>query len=751
MRVLLLFRGAMGCGKSTFIAQHGLKRYTLCADKIRMLCQSPVLSINDGYTISQKNDKLVWEIMFDLLENRMKRGEFTVIDATNTKTSEMSRYKKLADKYRYRIYCVDMTDIPMEVAKERNFKRYPQYKRVPVEAIERAYARFATQQIPSGITVIKPNELDKIWYKPIDLSEYHHVHIIGDIHGCYTALKEFMDKYENNSNDFFIFLGDYLDRGIENAKVLEYLMNLQKNNPNTLFLEGNHEAHLRNWASGEYVKSKRFVNFTAKELESAGIDKKDVRSFCRRLAQCAYFTYQNGVFLVTHGGLTTIPECLTYIATEQMVNGVGDYGDEEDVARLFDINTADHCYQIHGHRNVNQTPIKENKRTFNLCDDVEWGGNLRAITLTHVGNRFKIDEHCIKNTVFSLPSNITMEAKEVENKELKDIVEVMRASKYVEEKKFGDISSFNFTRQAFEKRAWDGITVKARGLFIDTKNYEVALRGYDKFFNYEENDATSAYSLKRNIKFPVNVYIKENGFLGLVSADSNGNIIFATKAQIGSNYAQILKKNMYDIYGEKCVDKIAKFCYNNNVTMLFECIDTKLDPHIIKYKKNECILLDIVDNDMKFSKMPYIDMCNVAMEIGVEHKYFDRTINNYDDLMDYISLINKDYFTLRTDRIDDECVEGFVFEDDDGFMFKLKTPYYREWKMLRNVAHTVLKTGTYNYTSRLLTKESNDFYGWLRWQYNNFIVNNDKDGRYELMQTDIITLRDMYKGEKENE
>ena len=90
MRVLLLFRGAMGCGKSTFIAQHGLKRYTLCADKIRMLCQSPVLSINDGYTISQKNDKLVWEIMFDLLENRMKRGEFTVIDATNTKTSEMS-------------------------------------------------------------------------------------------------------------------------------------------------------------------------------------------------------------------------------------------------------------------------------------------------------------------------------------------------------------------------------------------------------------------------------------------------------------------------------------------------------------------------------------------------------------------------------------------------------------------------------------------------------------------------------------
>ena len=745
----------MGCGKSTFIEQHGLKEYTLCADDIRMLCQSPVLTadcVGDGnYAISQKNDKLTWQIMFNLLENRMKRGEFTVIDATNTKTSEMSRYKKLADKYRYRIYCVDMTDVPMEVAKERNFKRYPQYKRVPVEAIERAYARFATQQIPSGITVIKPNELDKIWYKPIDLSEYHHVHIIGDIHGCYTALKEFMDKYENNPNDFFIFLGDYLDRGIENAKVLKYLINLQKNNLNTLFLEGNHEAHLRNWASGEYIKSKRFVNFTAKELEGSGIDKKDVRSFCRRLAQCAYFTYKDGLFLITHGGLTLIPENLTYIATEQMINGVGDYGDEESVAELFDKIAPKYSYQIHGHRNVNQVPIKEGKRTFNLCDDVEWGGNLRALTLTNTGNTFKTEEHYIKNTVFSLPTNITMEAKEVENKELKDVVEVMRTSKYVEEKKFGDISSFNFTRQAFEKRVWDGITVKARGLFVDTKNYEVALRGYDKFFNYDEHDTTKDYALKRNIKFPVNVYIKENGFLGLVSTDTTGNIIFATKSNIGGEYAQIFKQNMYDIYGEEVINKIAKFCHECNVTMLFECIDIKRDPHIIKYKRHECILLDIIYNDIKFKKLPYKDMCEIAMKFGLENKYLDRVIYTYDELMDYIKFIEKPHFVTKTDRIDDECIEGFVFEDANGFMFKLKTPYYNEWKMLRGLTHSVLKRGIYNHTGRLLTEESNNFYGWIRKKYNNFIMNNDKIGRYNLMQKDIITLREMYKGETENE
>lgn len=37
MRVLLLLRGSAGCGKSTWIEQHGLKQYALSADDIRMI------------------------------------------------------------------------------------------------------------------------------------------------------------------------------------------------------------------------------------------------------------------------------------------------------------------------------------------------------------------------------------------------------------------------------------------------------------------------------------------------------------------------------------------------------------------------------------------------------------------------------------------------------------------------------------------------------------------------------------------
>ena len=67
------------------------------------------------------------------------------------------------------------------------------YKQVPEEAIDNMYARFATQSIPTGVTVIKPDELDKIWYKPLDFSKYKRIHHIGDIHGCNTVLQEYYE------------------------------------------------------------------------------------------------------------------------------------------------------------------------------------------------------------------------------------------------------------------------------------------------------------------------------------------------------------------------------------------------------------------------------------------------------------------------------------------------------------------------------------------------------------------------------
>ena len=65
---------------------------------------------------------------------------------------------------------------------------------------------------------------------------------IGDIHGCYEKLRELMDRlpYEPGK-DRLVFLGDYIDRGSDSARVLDYLCQLREDNPNMICLLGNHE------------------------------------------------------------------------------------------------------------------------------------------------------------------------------------------------------------------------------------------------------------------------------------------------------------------------------------------------------------------------------------------------------------------------------------------------------------------------------------------------------------------------------
>jgi len=328
MRVLVLLRGAPGCGKSTWIEKHGLKDYALSADNIRIMCQSPLLQADGSESISQNNDDVVWKILFDLLEIRMKKGEFTVIDATNSKTSEMNQYKELAEDYRYRIFCVDFTGIPIEEAKRRNGERIPA-KRVPEEVIDKMYARFVSQKIPSGIKVLQPDELDMIWMKRVDFSHYKKIHHIGDIHGCNTVLQKYLnDNGGLKEDEMYIFLGDYIDRGIENVEVLNFLLSIM-NQKNVLFLEGNHERWLWHYANNTQSYSKEFELVTKPILEKADISKKELRKFYRKSGQCAYYQYNDKVYLVTHGGLSILPENLTFIAAEQMIKGVGEYKEAE--------------------------------------------------------------------------------------------------------------------------------------------------------------------------------------------------------------------------------------------------------------------------------------------------------------------------------------------------------------------------------------------------------------------------------------
>lgn len=725
MRVLLLLRGSAGCGKSTWIEQNGLKPYTLSSDDIRLMFQSPVMQVDGTDGISQNNDKLVWKTLFSLLEQRMQRGEFTVIDATNSKTSEMNRYKDMCSTYRYRIYCVDFTDIPIEETKRRNANR-AQLKRVPEEVIDKFYSRFATQKIPAGIKVIKPDELSTIWFKPIDLSSYKTVHHIGDIHGCNTVLQEYINNYGGIKDDeFYIFCGDYVDRGIENAEVINFLISI-KDKKNVLMLEGNHERWLWLYSNECVGCSKEFELITRPVLDKAKINKKDIRQLYRKFAQCAYYTYNGNSYLVTHGGLSTLPDNLTFVATEQMIKGVGTYNDFEKIAETFINTTQDNVYQIHGHRNTKGLPVKVNDKVFNLEGRVEFGGELRCVQVDNSGI------HIIEtpNTIFKAIEEI--EEQTVATNSVGDIIVNLRQNRYIQEKQFGNISSFNFTKKAFYDKVWDEQTVKARGLYLDTVKGKVVARAYPKFFNINERPETKFDMLQNKLQFPITAYVKENGFLGIVSYNKYEDDLFiASKSTIESNFAHWLKDMIYFKMSSENIEKMKMFIKENNVSFVFECVDMINDPHIIEYPQSELFLLDIVHNNMEFSKYEYETMVDIAYKFGLTPKERAIEIGSWQEFFDwYYDVIAEGY------KYNGRNIEGFVIEDSIGYMTKLKLNYYNFWKFMRNVAHEAIRYGYIRRTSALTTPTANKFYAWVKELHNV----EDKT----TVPTDICTLRKLF-------
>jgi len=84
------------------------------------------------------------------------------------------------------------------------------------------------------------------------LTEGELVYAIGDIHGCYALMKDALARVAadcearaRGRRPILIFLGDYVDRGPDSAKVLDALAWLKRRSDLEIhFLKGNHEQAL---------------------------------------------------------------------------------------------------------------------------------------------------------------------------------------------------------------------------------------------------------------------------------------------------------------------------------------------------------------------------------------------------------------------------------------------------------------------------------------------------------------------------
>lgn len=846
MRNLFILRGSPASGKSTWVKENNLEPYTLSADSIRLMYQTPITTISGERVISQNNDKEVWDLLMRLLEVKMSKGEFIIIDATYYKASLINKYKDLVHKYRYRVNVVDFSQVPEEECLKRNAER-DSYKKVPEETIHKMYACLHDDsEVKKAYKLISPEEAARIIKEPLEPvkvdDKYKHVVIFGDIHGCIEPLNNYFKKSPFNEETCYIFCGDYIDRGVQNKEVLEFLLEIY-DKPNVFLIEGNHERWLRAYSSKDYIdpeekkepeyndyciskvidqlkyrqaileksikKNNQVINELMKlsqetgenevffefekvnvrerikELDLAnkesiklneevkhyiyvlsheennsgnvvslcenwylnrfneplslniknlvskklnlsenkienpikslefprktvpqikGIDKSKLRRLCEKFIQMSYFTFADKTYLVTHAGLSCLPDIKT--PTEEMIKGIGKYEEVKEIEEAFKNNVAN-VIQVHGHRNImKEKAVDESWRNVNLEGNVEYGGHLRVLIIEkHEDGSSSawIDE--IKNNTY-----ISEQIEEkVEESDL-DVLRNMLHSKLIQVKELKDnIISLNFTRDAFYDRKWNELTCHARGLFVNKSNGDVVARSFVKFHNFKEVPETETAGLKENFVFPVVGYKKENGFLGIVSK-YQGKVRFFTKSSDSGDYVNwfigalcdnykidhVGHTKYSDIYNEwvknnesahqeileemkkRLIEKLEPLI-DEGYSYVFECVDPVNDPHIIKYDKSKVILLEVFKNQLKEEHIPYEDMCKVAQKLRVWMKQKELVFWDWEQFESW-----KDKFTKDITQWDCKH-EGYVLEDDNGFRVKFKSSFYKFWKQMRAI------------------------------------------------------------------
>jgi len=69
-------------------------------------------------------------------------------------------------------------------------------------------------------------------------------YVISDIHGCFKTLEKLVEKINLQKNDHLFFLGDYIDRGPNSKKVIDFIITLKHAGNNVYPIRGNHEDDL---------------------------------------------------------------------------------------------------------------------------------------------------------------------------------------------------------------------------------------------------------------------------------------------------------------------------------------------------------------------------------------------------------------------------------------------------------------------------------------------------------------------------
>ncbi|KAL2756470.1 hypothetical protein ACRALDRAFT_1033855 [Sodiomyces alcalophilus JCM 7366] len=259
------------------------------------------------------------------------------------------------------------------------------------------------------------------------------------------------------------------------------------------------------------------------------------------------------------------------------------------------------------------------------------------------------------------------------------------------------VDSWKFMDYEYKKR---NLPTYARGLFT-TRNRrnqaEIAVRGYDKFFNVNEVNETKWDNVLKRTQGPYELSLKENGCIIFISGLEDGTLLVCSKHSTGERPDSDVS---HAIAGEKWVEKqlaplgktkedLARELRKRNVTAVAELCDDSFEEHILPYGPDEAglYLHGMNLNIPQFTTYPSPLVQSFATEWG-----FKQTSVIIMDSAEKVKSFLEE--AAETGAHEGRDVEGFVIRcresHDPGsvpyrdwfFKFKFEEPYlmYRQWR-----------------------------------------------------------------------
>ncbi|WP_327090955.1 polynucleotide kinase-phosphatase [Nonomuraea sp. NBC_01738] len=308
---LVVLVGVSGSGKSTFAAKHFKPTQVISSDFCR------------GLVSDDENDQSATPAAFGLLHHivgvRLRRGLFTVVDATNVQYEARKSLLELARRHDVKADAI-VLDVPEEVAIERNESRPDRdfgpgvvirqrkdlrrsLSKIGRDGFRRVHVLRGQEEIDAATVTFEKGWTDlKHLTGPFD--------IIGDVHGCRSELETLLRELgyppagsglAHPEGRTAVFVGDLVDRGPDTPGVLRLVMGMVEAGT-AICVAGNHEQKLVRALNGRKVK---LAHGLQESMDQLGAEDPEfvqrARTFMDGLR--SHYLLDGGNLVVAHAGL----------------------------------------------------------------------------------------------------------------------------------------------------------------------------------------------------------------------------------------------------------------------------------------------------------------------------------------------------------------------------------------------------------------------------------------------------------------